>query len=771
MRSRCHCALDKTGHIIYNIPVLLNKSHIPFKTKLKAVKAYLRGGTSLRKIANDLGIPYATLGFWVRQYKEGGIERLRTRKVHKRKVSKATEFKVMYLKEQNPALSIDAARRALRKQRITISNNGIWQIWKRYGIAKKSIHDQLNSLGVPTPESRIGIAQAKAYIRDGNLKAAAHVLNAVPCLSEATILEPIPAELLSPRRQLDRLPLEYGEIPFNEFWKKARHVCTTLENQGYVYSSIYAHFLGLFALQNMGKPREQIRVLDQLATKLHGVKDGVLWFHYYAHRVLVHFDLLEINQALAYLKQCRRLLHRLPSPPWWDIASALFGSLGFHKDAYKYAMMAFKNMKDPVIKNRLALRVAVVGSLASGDYDETQKMLTKAAKVKHKQGLNAMYCITQAYMTFGRGNLVDASKFLREALEKSYKGELYNRLYATSVGLAGVAMALNKKEDARVHLKKYLPLMKKHNLRREVVTLDFLLDSRKSIPEEMYQMPPFRLFRLLACAQRTGKTGDYRKAYDFAQKYSLLGMLHRMIVFFPQSVVSVLDKGKQTGLPRALLRFPIFNQAAPVYHIRFLGDVVITKDQHYIRTQLRPQEKAFVTHLALRASALNRFVLLSDLYRNFWTQSSKPAERLSHLLVNIKNQLKIPRHLLTISSTTQEARLSNRGVYFTTDYSEFETLLTQARSLERAGEWQFAKGDYMKAFTLLRSTPFEKMYDHWSEQMRSAILNKVENEGIHFAKKCLESDNKKEAHTVLEKVAKITCRSEAVDKLLEELKS
>jgi len=398
-------------------------------------------------------------------------------------------------------------------------------------------------------------------------------------------------------------------------------------------------------------------------------------------------------------------------------------------------------------------------------------MLTKAEKVKHKQGLNALFCLGHAFVAFGQGNLVDATKFFRESLEKSYKGELYNRLYATSVGLASVAMALNKKSEASAHLRKYLPLMKKHNLQRELVSLRFLLRDEKRFPEAMDQMPAFHLFNLLARAQETGAVGDYRTAVVFAHRHNLIGLLHRMIVFLPESVVHVLERGKQTGLPRALLRFPVFNQAVPVYHVKLLGDVTISKNQQHIRSHLRPKDRAFVTHLALRACASNRSILLDDLYRNFWIESSKPVDRLLHLLARIKSQLKIPRHLLTISSTAREPRLSNRGVYFTTDYNEFEILLTQAKSLERAGEWHFAKRDYIKAFALLRGRPFEKMYDPWSEDMRNAILNKVENDGVHFVKRCLESNNKKEARTVLDKVGRVITDSLDVNKLSDEIKT
>jgi hypothetical protein len=131
-----------------------------------------------------------------------------------------------------------------------------------------------------------------------------------------------------------------------------------------------------------------------------------------------------------------------------------------------------------------------------------------------------------------------------------------------------------------------------------------------------------------------------------------------------------------------------------------------------------------------------------------------------------------------ISLRYGESRFINSGAYFTTDYSEFEALLIQARALERAGEWGFAKKEYLRAFKLFRGEPFRKMYDPWSEHMRRVILNKLETEALHFAKSCLEHGNPPnrvaepksvaDAKKVLEKVVKIVPQSEEIEKMVRE---
>jgi hypothetical protein len=328
---------------------------------------------------------------------------------------------------------------------------------------------------------------------------------------------------------------------------------------------------------------------------------------------------------------------------------------------------------------------------------------------------------------------------------------LQNLLCASSVGLAAVARALNKKTEAKTYLKKYLPLVKKHRCIREELILKQLLGSDEPIPEELLQIPPLHLLNLLVRTQRSVNIGDYRKAFRYAQRQRLLGLLHRWIVFFPAPIVRLLEKGKQTGLPKAILRFPIFNQNTPVYHLRFLGDVVITKHQQAVRTKLSPKEKAFLIHLALRAGAPGKLIPLRDLYRNFWKQSPKPQDTLLHLLTQLKKDLLLPSHLLSVSSIYAEPRLINRGMYITTDYGELETLLTQVKSLKRGGEWNFAKRDYERAFKLVRGEPFKKLYDPWSESMHHAILETIEDAVRSYLHMCREH-KQQEVHTVLAKM-------------------
>ncbi len=747
----------------------LHKTTVPFEKKLKAVTTYLTTDNSLRKVAKDIGIPFKTLWFWVKQYKEGGKEGLKKKRVHKKRIPKALETKVMFLKEQNPSLSIGKAQQLLKKQGITLSLRKIWQTWKRYGLSKRPVHSPLSPFCAATPETDDGIRRAKALICEGNLKAAAKILNDLPCLPKDLVIKEIPEKFLSPRRRLERLYLEYAEIPFPEFRRKARQLAKILEKKGRIYSSIIANFMEMVALGWIRKPKEKMAVLNSLAKKMHHVKDKTLLFLFYSDKAAIYCDLLQVSKALDAIKTCRRLLYRLRLPFYWYEFGTLLTSLSKYKEAYSFHKLALKHEKDREIVSQFALIIALFGHGLAGEYKKCKKMLSKAAIIKNKTGYSSEYSLAQACVSFGEGNLAQATKFFLESLKKVSKGELCNLIYGTSSGLASVAMALDKKEEATMHLKKYLPLMKKYGLLKAVLVLKHLLGSKEPIFRELLLMPTFCLLNLLERANETLKIGDYRKAFNYAQRQRLLGLFHRWIVFFPKPVVHLLERGKQTGLPKAILKFPVFNQNIPVYYIRFLGNVITSKGPSYVRTKLSPLEKAFLIHLALRAGSPGKSIPVSDLYQNFWTHNSGSSNLLLHFLVRLKKKLKMPGHFLSISSTYGEPRLINRSVYITTDYSEFDTLLTQVKSLERAGEWRFAMSDYIRAFRLIRGAPFKKMYDNWSEGVREAILNKLEDAAIHFAQGCLEHNNKKDAKKILKKVSTIIPDSREVSKMSVEL--
>lgn len=752
---------------MYNVPMALHKA-FSLKMKISAVKAYLTGDSSLRTVAKQHKVSYRTLSYWVNQYKHKGKDGLIEVKTRHRRLPKEIETQVMFLKEQNPALSVSKAQKLLKRKKITLSRRLIWQVWQVYGLSKKSLTAPLETFSTPTKETTKQLKQARTLVKKGDIQSAAQLLNALPCMPRDPLIKEIPEKMLAPRRRLDRLSLEMGTMPWRDHVKRSRRVAAILEQKGFLYSSIIAHFYELSGLNWLSKPTQSMQVLELLKRKMKYINNSALWFLFHTYQTAAFCDTLQINKAYSALEKCRRLIYHLPDRHVENFG-ALLTVLGKSRDAVRFYTKALRRTRDKDSITRLNLRLGVQCFAMTGEYSTCKRILAKAQLAEDTVGFRAIRNLGRALVAFGQGNMSEASKYYLKALETASKEELLNLLYATAAGLATVAMALNNKKTAFVHLSKYVTLMKKHGLVKETIVLTQLLGSDEPLTQEIRRLPPFCLLNLLVRARETQRSADYHRALKYAQKQKLLGLFHRWSVFFPEPVIHLLQRGKKTGLPKAVVNLPVFNRDIPVYHVKFLGRVVISKNNQYVRAKPSPQDTAFLIHLALRAGAPGQSIPARDLYQNFWRQSEKPMERLLHLLVRIKKLLMLPSHLLAVSSASGEPRLANRGFYITTDYAEFGTLLTQVKTLKKAGEWPYARRDYLRAFALLRGEPLRKMYDDWSEHLRHTILNRVENEVINFTNGCLNNDNKQDAYRTLTKVQTITPHSQDVKQLIEQV--
>jgi transposase len=746
--------LDRFIHFVYYVMMSFNKTKaLTLEQKVKAVKRYINTEASLRRIAQDLGISHPTLWHWVQRYAKEGHQGLQRGRRQSKGHEKDIEHEIILLKEQDPGLSVRKAAAIMKKRGVSASTFRIWRIWKARGIASRITDNPLELFVPPTPELTHAMKAAQQCVGKKEYRRAAGILNNFPSILKNHFLTQIPEKYLSVRRRLDRLILEDREVSFEHYARKAKQIGAALEKEGYLYSSIIANFLELDALDIIGRPEKKAGVLKNLSKKMRGVKHYSLRFLLYFEQVYTSVYLLQITRALQYLRKCRRLMYLLPFPYYWEIIGGLLVSVGKFKNAGRFYEMAIAREKKSEAAGRIALQIARYTYCYAGEYSKCRKMLAKIQVKKDRLVLGSSYSLTNAYMCFGEGNLIDAARYYMETLEKAERGQHCNRIYATSVGLAGLSMALNKRADAMVYLKKYLSLMKKNKLRREELLLKCFLDPKTKISHELMQTSPFCLLHLIKTAHHTLKTGDYRKAFNFAVKHGLLGLFHRWIMLFPAPVLRLLKRGKPTYLPKALLDFPLFNQEVPVYHIKFLGSVIVTRNQRRLNARLTPKEKTFLIHFALRAGEPGRHITTSEIFRNFWPRSKDPASLLLHLLTSIRRKMKLPRHSLAVAAYAGESRVVNRGFYLTTDYSEFQTLLVQIQSLERAGELHYARQEHARAFRLIRAEPFKKMYDAWSEDQRRVILHQIETSIMRFVRQCKTTGEKETTRLLLEKLS------------------
>lgn len=272
-----------------------------------------------------------------------------------------------------------------------------------------------------------------------------------------------------------------------------------------------------------------------------------------------------------------------------------------------------------------------------------------------------------------------SSRVLSLLKKKDIRGNIFN----VNFTIASSYASLGKTKKAEQILKRVIPYLVKVKLKKRRDLLNVLTEKR-AMAENYYRLdenilPTVKLVIFL-------KHGYYLKALKYEEKKGLQSNFHKYIFFYPGLILDLLNKGKPTYLQKKILRLPVFNKEIPVYNVKFLGNVVIHKNQKYLRTKLAPKECAFCIHVALRIGESHKKIPLDVLYKNFWPHSTHPTRNLSHLLTKIKKELRIPPHLLVVSYKKDEEAIINKGIYFTTDYSEFNEAIIQAHAFLRAGE-------------------------------------------------------------------------------------
>lgn len=178
----------------------------------------------------------------------------------------------------------------------------------------------------------------------------------------------------------------------------------------------------------------------------------------------------------------------------------------------------------------------------------------------------------------------------------------------------------------------------KYKLQWPVAIAQILLKKRR-VQKKTLQFPIFHLLHLIQKATKSLSPADFRLAIEFSKKKGLFGFFQRVIGFFPDPLIANLGKGRDTSLPRAILRLLIFDKTVPVYSLKFLGRMIVYKNQRYLRASLQPKEEAFLINIALRIGRPGMSISFNELRRNFWNHSREPSLRCLHLLSAIKRKL------------------------------------------------------------------------------------------------------------------------------------
>jgi transposase len=761
---------------------------------LNIVHYYLNNGSSLRKTAQKYNIHYQTLFKWVKLYKNHGKERLLSnyRKPWDR-LKKELEEKIILLKESDPALTVRKTKEILEKEGIKISIKGIWCVWKRYGYAgfeKEKITNNYTQYRTWSKEAMIKYEEAKKLFDIGKIKEAAEILNSIPFLAKNELILEIPDRFLNFRRKTEKISCFYGKSSIQSYLRNTKKLYDDLRRRNLNYSALRVGIMELIAMLWRPRPEVQlkrIKELKEVLEKNQGYSSYLLFRLRFLLLIVEGYTyvyFLRIGKGQKTAEICHRALKtkKQPSPYLMANLGTLYGNLEDNKKAEYWFLRAFDKIDKESKKTIKAYLANLL--LCKGEYKEATSVSKYAAFGEWTPHYEKHIFLSS--LSFYKGKPTKAISLATTSLSGLRKAGLDLGIFTVSSTIASAYCCIGETVKAKNVLKRILPYLVKKKLEKYTTIIRILSNgthvsgSNISIPRcksSENLLPTVKLAFLL-------RNGKYFNALSYARKKGILGYFYRYIFFFPKIVTNLLEKGKPTGLPKAMQKLPVFNKEIPAYNIQFLGNLKVYKNQGHLSVKLPPKDTAFLINLALRATEPGKKIFLKDIDNNFWPGSSTQARNLSHLLVRIKKALKIPSHLLDISHRGGEPVLVNRGIHFITDYAEFEQTFTTAQALERAGEWGFAKREYLQAFKLFRGEPFRKMYDPWSEHMRRVILNKLETEALHFAKCCIEHDNEirqkkrrtpsakyrggnmADAKKVLERVTKIIPQSEEIEKMV-----
>jgi len=659
----------------------------------------------------------------------------------------------------------------LKNEGVNINLRGIWGVWKRFGYAgfeKEKMTDTFTESCTWTKEANGKFRYAKKLFRQKQMKKSAEILNSIPVLPENKLILQIPDSYLNLRRRVEKIGSSFGKIPIGSYLQQIRNLYEECERKNLHYSSLRVGFLEIEALSwtlEHKRTMQKMKTLEALLKRI-GVRpshlDFSLQFSFLIAEGSTYAILLKIGKAFDTARTCRNLLMRRKyvSPFFMYELGQLYANLGDFREAGHWYLKALDSNDEKtkkIVKNYLSIVY-----FHHGEYKKAIDLMKQA--YMGAWGLRNRIFLYQAIWYLFRGMphktiLLSTKAIFLFRKEEIQRGELL--AYFT---IAIAYCSLGESAKAKRILEKLLLFLTKKKQKRTEITLRGLLSritkTEYCITPDEGRLPTVKLILFL-------KNGDYVKALKYAEKKGILSYFHRYIFFFQELVINRLAKGQSTGLPKAMLKLPVFNKEVPVYYIKFLGNLIVYKGGQYLKFKLLPTDSAFLIHLAMRTGEPGRHIPLQDLYNNFWRHGKNPARNLSNLLFRIKKSLKIPSHLIEVSHHRDRPVLTNSGVHFITDYQEFEQMLAAAGAFQRAGEWNFAKKEYLAALNLIRSESFTKMYDSWSEDMRAVIFNKYENAIKSVVQECKAHNDHTTAKRVLMNAHKIIKFPEETNEMMQ----
>jgi transposase-like protein len=678
--------------------------------RVQAVEKALKQG--IKPTVRELELSGNTLRKWIKGYKTAGISSfIKYRQPYNRTGSEIEKF-VVYLKERKPTITLKEIQRIINMEKSKVlSINGIERILKRFSMTGKNF---LPLRGEDTSEIQKGMKLARFLLAQGNFKKAARVLNSLPTLSDFSILEKIPSQLLSLRRQVEQLNALWSTLPMAERYKKARELRKQSEKEKSFFTGMFVAFLEMNALNFLGKPTKVFSLYKKyrkylsrlpLPLKYKILSECFLSFllvpEKYSAKILKKFP----NELAHFCTKLPEGVHRVY---WYNMVSDFFLVIGKINKSLEWKEKLLPELSPKDRKEYLPTYLSLLS--LKGSYAEIFKFNEPFKDISFLRA-----SLSRAEASLGMGKPTEA---LEIALNIFYKAKREHLILSMSQFTFFIACAYSALKETK-KAKQYLKMSRyfSRNIKRRRILSSLLLGVIS--PVSYYSRDPWvNLTKLYLLACKTLRKKNYLKAYKFAERKGFLGFFHRIAVFHPEVVINLLKKGKETYLPKEFLTLPVFHEATPMFKLFLLRDKesIFYGDR---KINISPHTKDFhlLTYLFLnRKKTLDKENLINIFYKDV----SNPSQCLIKALSRIRNCFSLPKGVLSLRKT---------GVFFDieaeVDLEKFEESYKLGRISEKVGEVQHALREYQECFMLYKKSPFEQTgyYYNFAEERRTFVRN------------------------------------------------
>ncbi|MBD3278017.1 MAG: helix-turn-helix domain-containing protein [Candidatus Aegiribacteria sp.] len=696
-------------------------SHDP-DIRASAICDYFDTNLSIRDIADKYGIPRSTVGRWIKQYQCEGIESLESSVGSLAESSSALENRVIELRETNPWMSIEDASLKCTEDGFDRSIRTVHNIWSNHGRGGEALSRP--PLGcISTGEGSSALAACKVLFtlhENEALEKAASILNSVPSIPPESedIMRRIPPDLLSPRRQLDKIAL--GVLDDTTAISKAEELAERFSREGLILSRLLAEVLLLIHLHHISEPEREISLGKKLINALAEIRLPFIRFYVSAITAISHAKMLDFKTSRDVFNRVKQYT-RKSSNEYVLVTTGDYYSTHFKYDiAKRYFKKALKLVQENsgkyiAIRMRLCLCDLVTGE---HEYDNLQ---TNVDLESYPVTLKMINLSILYFRNLHIGDLAATSEALRELMILAQKTRQRYFYYLSVYGSAAIHYARGRREDGDALLRRHLPFMRKMHLGTETAMTQFALGI---LPDQeiISKHPLMKLLAKLHKADKTRNIMEFRKAREYAMARNLMGFFVRHLIMKPDLIDFLVRNDEPTGLPSTYTDMPAFSKKTHSVKVSSFGQITACIDSTE-NIELDPEPGELLMYLAMKIPSPGRLIQISSILGDFVQNDSRSKESVLKTLRSIRRFL--PSNSTILDTEDGISVLHNNCLHFETDIDDLFTSLGQVRTLLALGGYKQAESEFMAVIDYSQGLPLDGCESIWSEDMRDYVASDI----------------------------------------------